>query len=174
MSEKIYQISSEQVGVVSFSEPWFLAHVEVEGVEPFQIFYPSLDEGIKRFAPFFEEHVINVWKKSGEEGERKIQELKEYVIKEWYDPGVETMRKAMYETYGYPEFKDKTGKELIEDGYDFLAITIGHIAIRYNKFNFYFKDLHISARIVDKFLAVDFWTKAKKDALDELANTVLK
>ncbi|AHI52733.1 hypothetical protein [Spiroplasma culicicola] len=175
MSEKVYQLNSEQIGAVSFDEPWFLCHVEIEeSDQPFQIFFPSLELGIKKFAPFFEENVISKWQALGPEGEAKIQRLRDYLLTTWWNPGVETMREAMFQQYAYPEFRDKSGTELINDGFDFMAVTIGHITLRHNKMHFYFEGLHISARVVDKFLAVNFWDKVKTEALSLLGTTVLK
>ncbi|WP_338985519.1 hypothetical protein [Spiroplasma endosymbiont of Diplazon laetatorius] len=175
MSEKVYQLNSDQIGVVNFPEPWFLAHFEVEGeLEPVQIFFPSLAEGVQKFATFFEEKVINHWLSQGAEGERKIRELRDYLLTTWLNPGVETMREAMFQTYGYPEFREKTGKELIENGYDFLGVTIGHICLRFNKNHFYFKGLHVSGRTVDKMLAVNFWSKVKQEAMNDIGTTIFK
>ncbi|ARU91943.1 hypothetical protein SCLARK_001418 [Spiroplasma clarkii] len=164
MAEKVYQLNSEQIGVVKFDTPWFLVHFEIEEEpEPFQMFFPTIELGIKHFAPHFIERVIEPWLKLGPEGEAKIARLREYVLTTWWNPGVETMREAMYKQYGFAEFKEKSGKDLINDGYDFLAVTIGHIVLRHNKMHFYFEGLHVSARVVDSFLAVNFWDKVKKE-----------
>ncbi|QEH61717.1 hypothetical protein SCHIN_v1c05200 [Spiroplasma chinense] len=175
MSEKVYQLNSDQLGVVSFDEPWFLCHIGTfEKDEPTQVFFPSLAAGIKGFPQFFQEEVVKVWQELGPEGEAKLQRLREYLLSEWWNPGIETMRETLYKQYGYPEFKDKSGKDLIMDGYDFLSTTIGHITLRYSNMHFNFEGLHISARVVDKFLAVNFWDKVKTEAMSMLGTTQLK
>ncbi|QHX36570.1 hypothetical protein [Spiroplasma sp. BIUS-1] len=175
MSEKVYQLNSDQIGVVNFPEPWFLVHFEVEGeVEPFQQFFPSLAEGIQKFPTVFEEKVINHWLSQGAEGQKKLRELKDYLISTWMNPGIETMREAMFQTYGHPEFREKTGLELIESNNDFLAVVIGHICLRYNKSHFYFKGLHIAGKTVDKMLAVNFWSKVKQEAMNDIGTTIFK
>jgi len=167
MSEKIYQINSNQIGVVNFDKPWFLCHFEIEGEKPVQVFFPTLELGVKKIALFFEETVISKWLKLGPMGIEKIERLRKYLLTTWFNPGVETMREAMYEQYGFPEFRDKTGEQLIYDGYNFMAVVIGHIALRFNKLHFYFEGFHFSGRVVDKFLAINFWDKVKQDALNK-------
>lgn len=169
MAEKVYQLSSDQIGVVKFDQPWFLIHFESEeNPVPFQMFFPKIEHGIKHFATYFEANVIDKWLELGPVGEQKIQRLKEYVLSTWWNPGVETMREAMYQQYGFPEFREKSGRDLIEDGYDFLSITIVHILLRHNKMHFWFEGLHVSARVVDSFLAVNFWDKVKNEANDNV------
>ncbi|AOG60282.1 hypothetical protein SHELI_v1c03270 [Spiroplasma helicoides] len=174
MGEKVYQLTYDQIGVVSFDEPWFLIHIDLENDEeskPVQLFYPSLEKGIKAMAVVIEEHVINKWQKEGPEGNQKIEQLRQYLLKSWPEKGLEEVRVLMYEKYGFTELENKTGQELLYDGYDFLAFVIGHIMIAHNNLHFYFEGLHVSCRVVDKFLAVNFWDKVKQEAMSSMGNT---
>ncbi|WP_339021579.1 hypothetical protein [Spiroplasma endosymbiont of Atherix ibis] len=169
MSEKVYQLNSDQIGVINFPEPWFLAHFEIEGeLEPYQIFFPSLTEGIQNFSIFFEKKIINYWLAQGDNGKIKINKLRNYLLTTWMNPGIETIREIMYQNYGSSDFKEKTANELIENGYDFMGITIAHICLKYNKNHFYFDVLHISVRAVDKILAVNFWSKIKQETVNKI------
>ncbi|WP_339029382.1 hypothetical protein [Spiroplasma endosymbiont of Cantharis nigra] len=168
MSEKVYQLSSNQLGIVKFKEPWLLIHLELEGeLESIQYFYPTLDEGIKKFALIFEKKIINFWFSKGNEGKIKIDKLKEYLLTSWINPGVETMKELLIQNYDYFEFNQKTSKELIEENHRFLALTIIHICLNHNKNHFYFNGLHVSTKFVDKMLAVDFWSKVEQESLED-------
>jgi len=80
----------------------------------------------------------------------------------------------MYEQYGAPELKDKSGKDLIYDGTAFLSLVIGHIALRLNNKHFWWDGVHVAARVVDKFLSVNFWDKLKAESLALIGTTQLK
>jgi hypothetical protein len=175
MSEKVYQLNSNQIGVIQFNKPWLFVHVSMyDGQSELNEFFPTLDIGVKAFPSIFEEVVINHWKAQGPQGEEKIEALRQYMLNTWWNPGIETMRKSMYEQYGAAEFKEKSGKDLLYDGFGFLGLTVAHIALRLNNKHFYFEGLHISARVVDKFLSVNFWEKIKTDALAMIGTTQLK
>lgn len=175
MSEKVYQLSSDQIGVIGFDKPWFLCHIGVNNDQhQVNLMTPTIEMGIKDFPKIFTENVINVWLTEGQSGIDRIARLRSYILTTWWNPGVETMRKAMFEQYGAPEFRDKTGQELINEGYDFMALVIGHIALRLNKKHFWFEGMHLAAHVVDKFLAVNFWDNAKQEALNLIGTTVFK
>lgn len=175
MVNKVYQLTSEQIGVVQFDKPWFLVHVGVDNnVHQCQMLYPSLEKGIKEFAKIFEDNVLNYWRKEGPEGEARIERLRQYLLKTWFNPGVETMRKALYEQYGFSELKNTTGKDLIYDGTDFLSLTVAHVALRLNKKHFWFEKMHVAVHVVEKFLSVNFWDKLRRESLNKLGTTVLK
>ncbi|WP_339034775.1 hypothetical protein [Spiroplasma endosymbiont of Cantharis rufa] len=168
MSEKVYQLSSDQLGVVKFPDSWLLIHFELEKeLEPSQYFFPTLDEGIKKFALIFEQKIINYWLSKGNEGKLKIAALKEYLLTSWNNPGVETMKELLIKNYDYLEFKQKSSKELIDENHRFLALTIIHICLNHNKNHFYFNGLHVSTKFVDKMLAVDFWSKVEQESLED-------
>lgn len=175
MSEKVYQLTSEQIGVIQFDKPWFLIHVSNNDLtsKSTNQFYGTIADGVRHVAEIFEENIWNVWL-TEPDGEAKINRLRDYLLTTWNEHGVESMKQAMYEQYGAPEFKTKTGRELIYDGYDFMSITIGHIALRWNKKHFFFEGLHVSTHVVEKFLCVNFWDKLKNDALAKIGTTVLK
>jgi hypothetical protein len=175
MAEKVYQLSSEQIGVIQFNNPWLFVHISIDGEKTStNEFLPTIEIGVKTFPKIFEDNVIKVWQAQGPEGEAKIENLRQFLLKTWWNPGLETMRKSMYEQYGSPEFKDRTSEELLYDGFGFMGLTVAHIALRLNDKHFWFDDLHLSTRVVDKFLSVNFWEKIKTEAMSLIGTTQLK
>ncbi|ALD66243.1 hypothetical protein [Spiroplasma cantharicola] len=163
MSEKVYQLDSNQIGVVKFKEPWILIHFEIaKELEPIQFFYSSLEEALKKIGIIFEDKVINCLT-SKNEGYKKLYELKKYLLSTWMNPGIENVKELLVKDYDYLEFLDKSPEELINYNHTFLALTIILICLKFNKNHFHYEGIHISAKFVDKMLAVDFWSKIQKE-----------
>ncbi|WP_338969504.1 hypothetical protein [Spiroplasma endosymbiont of Labia minor] len=170
MSEKVYQLTSNQFGNVEFSneEKWYLIHVCYPefGLKT-QNLFNNLISAENYFTNLFSKQILPVLKSSSQKSILFLNELFHHLAIS-YKKDYEELATQLYANKLSITFQNNSIEDFIKNDYELCSIGISRIAIK-NNGRFSFRGFHISIKPLNKILVIDFWNKIKKNQLNKNA-----
>lgn len=159
MEKKVYNLKDEALGKLDFPEGSIFFKFSMEtkehGVVNEMLILPSIEEAVKRFSSWsMEKAQLYVKDFLGFHNQ-----IVDWLIENWMNPGIMTLKEEMYQEYGFPEFKDLDPVEWIKSEPEMVSLCLAHITAKltngYLKLPFY--NMELTIKFVKTIIGVNFW-----------------
>ncbi|QBQ07681.1 hypothetical protein SGLAD_v1c04820 [Spiroplasma gladiatoris] len=166
MDKKIYNLKESSLGKINFADGTVFMSISFNADSGEKvnevIILSSLDEAVRKLPSFVTELTF----KHVQDKLKFHNDIVEWLIENWLDPGIVTCQKYIAQQYGFPEFSEMDPIKWIKSEPEMVALTLSHIAGRYT--NGYLKlpekirNLEFCCRFVKNVLAINFWEENEK------------
>ncbi|AHB36406.1 hypothetical protein SAPIS_v1c05610 [Spiroplasma apis B31] len=170
LENKIYNLKESSLGKITFLDGTaFLAvsFLSDSGQKINEVLIVgSIDEGIKRLPSW----IFDLTSKYIQDKGFMRNEITNWLIENWLDPGITTFKQRMAEKYGFDEFLNQDPIEWIKKEPEMTPLTLAHIAINFTNgyLSLPFREFEITVKFVKNILAINFWEEGNPKNSDPI------
>ncbi|AOG60544.1 hypothetical protein SHELI_v1c05930 [Spiroplasma helicoides] len=161
MDKKIYNLKESSLGKVTFLDGTAFIAIAFTADNGERInevlILASAEEAVKRFPSYIMELVF----KHIQDKQSFHNSMLDWLVENWFDPGILTLQKELATQYGFPEIMNQDPIEWIKSEPEMVPLCLAHIAARftngYIKLPSSIRDMEFTCRFVKNVLAINFW-----------------